>query len=535
MATDDQLELLYQIVSAQLTAEDDCDTVTRRVIAVGEHALIDRGIVDRVVERLVSERSAVAAKSAVPRLFVDWGELPRIGSTARPQFSLVCPAYASKPELRIMVDRDLDHENREHWRGLRCEEAGLWTFQVPFRLTTTGMNCRPGQYIVDVQVAFPDADPGQQRFFGTRIRLMVGGASDDEPILEISGEGQSVVNLQGCDLRAFSKVILRASQDGMINLQELFPVARPEAPTPARESATFEYGLKPDFERERRLPRLSQRFVERGYLERAGLFFEDGRRILLLAKRRVTLGRNRENDVVIRFLPRSTSNDEFSRGVSRTHIALELATEGLILVDESSTGTELNSSLVEKTQTLPQSFAGESLRLEFGCSITVKKPFELALEIFGADHDIDAEDTRLWDQIYLKTLGERMPRIWQTALESGINAVQLDRVGNLAAKEGYVILFREVLIGGSRSRCAIPLSTRAQQPVARLLHAGRCFWIERLHAGGMVELNDVELQPLELAPLAVGQRLNLDGVRCRFGGCEQMFLDEPIEESIDRN
>lgn len=525
----DPADILYQIVSTQLSPSDDRESVTRRVQAVGQQALIDQETVDCVIERLVVERyAATLAAAELPRLFVDWGELPRIGSTARPQFSLVCPGYATKPELHVVVDRDLDHDESDPLRRPRCEESGLWTFYVPFRLTTDGIDCRPGQYMIEVNLTFPDAHPGQPRFFGTRLRLMVKADKSDNSVLEISGDGQSVVNLQGCDLRAFSKVVLKAGQDGIINLQEMSPSSREGSTvaTPQKECVSFEYDLKIDLELEQRLPHLSKRFTERSHIERAGLYFESGRRILLLAKRRISLGRSRDNDIVIRFFPRSAINNELCHNVSRTHAALELTDDGLMLVDESSTGTEINSSVVDKYRMLPNSFVGETFRVELGCSLTVKKSFELELEMFGPERDSDSAGLLLWDNIYLKTLGERMPRIWQTALEMRINAIRLGRAENLADEEGYVILFREVLLGGSRSACAITLPTRTLQPAARLLYAGRCFWVERLGERGVVELNNVELKPKELTPLAIGHQLNIDGVKCEFREAVQCGLDE---------
>jgi hypothetical protein len=528
----DEIDLLYQSIIAQLTPADDRESATRQILAVGQHLQMDRQIIDGVLERLISERYADPPPvPELPRLFVDWGELPQIGSTARPQFTLVCSGFDSRPEVQVTVDRDLDHDPGDPQRRPRCDEHGLWSFYVPFRLTTLGIDCRPGQYLLDVRVSFPEAQAGMPRFFGTRVRLMVKSTSGDDSVLEISGDGQSVVNLQGCDLRSFSKVVLKAGQDGIINLQELLPPSAPSPSsnpvTPQHETVTFEYQLKIDHEREQRLPRLTSRWTERSYLERAGLYFEDGRRVLLLAKRRVTLGRNRDNDIVLRFLPRSAQDDEFSRNISRTHAALELMDTGLSLIDESSTGLELNSSLVKGSRELSRTFLGELFQVDLGCTITVNKSFSLELELFGADPHAEAEDPLMWDQIYLKFLGERMPRLWQTALESGINAVRLDRRENLADQERYVLLFREILLGGSRSSCGIALPNRSGQAVARLLHAGRCFWIERLGERGTLSINDQDLLPRELVPLAVGARLNLDGVRCEFGVYQQMYLEEP--------
>jgi hypothetical protein len=70
--------------------------------------------------------------------------------------------------------------------------------------------------------------------------------------------------------------------------------------------------------------------------------------ILLLAKRHVTLGKNRRNDIVLRICPRSPENDSQSNQISRDHCSLELTESGVVVKDTGSiNGTCLNNERLD--------------------------------------------------------------------------------------------------------------------------------------------------------------------------------------------
>ena len=68
-------------------------------------------------------------------------------------------------------------------------------------------------------------------------------------------------------------------------------------------------------------------------LEMAMLLFENDSRVLLIPKRRITIGRNRGSTIVLRFLPRSKENDRCSLDISRYHMKLEVTSKGLRVED----------------------------------------------------------------------------------------------------------------------------------------------------------------------------------------------------------
>lgn len=488
-------------------------------------------VIAELLRRFRQEIDRRPTRTAAPRLLIDWGELPRVGHQVRPEFSLLCPGYeTSRPEVRVVVDGELDQEG-EVLRRVFLEDPGLWSFQVPFRMTSSGMDCRPGQYLIEVDIAFRDVPPDQARFYCCRIRLNVRDVNETQGgVLEIDGDGQSMVNLQGYDLKQFSKVILKGGADSVINLQNgLGGGADATTPAPDKPVTTFEYQLKVDSEKQRRLPTVSSAVSKRAYLDACGFFFEDGRRTLVIARARITLGRSRDNDVVLRFLPPSEENDNYSRSISRTHCIAELIAEGIEVRDESNRGIEINYRVVQDRELIPAAYAGDVVHLELGVTGTVPKKFELEMALFGPDKRTAREELEYWDELYCEVVEGRMSRLHREALDVGLNAVRYDRVTSLPGEESYVHLLREALLGGSPAQSAIVLKESGSQAQARLLHLDRTFWLEPLPGGLPVRVNGELAPPRELVPLSPGMEVKFGSEVARFDRPSQRYLDSASE------
>ncbi len=521
-------EILYNIVKSQLGSSATLPEIEPLVQTVAATTGIPEPVAELVLARFRAECPANdTAKAATPRLLVDWGDLPRVGNQARPEFSLLCPRYSSRPELRIHVDQSLDHDSTDARRRPQQDEPGLWTFHVPFGMATDGMDCRPGHYLIDVELSFNDVPPELPRFYRCRIRLNVSDSSSDRGgVLEIDGDGQSMVNLQGYNLKQFSKVILKGGQDSVINLQNA--LAGPDerlAEADKKAPTTFEYQLKIDTEKQSRLPTLSTMGKQRAYLDTAGFFFEDGRRTLVMTRPRMTFGRSRENDVVLRFLPSGPENDDFSRNISRTHFLVELTPEGVELRDQSQTGIELNYSVVRDLVVVPTLHAGDVTHIDLGVTGTVPKQFPLQMLMIAPDRRESREELEYWDELYCELVGGRLSRIARDALDLRLNSIRFDRVENLAGEESYVLLLREALIGGSPTQSAIVLKNSGPSAVARVLHMDRSFWLEPLPNGGSVRIDGDSLATRSLTPLSPGMQIQF--------GTETMTFDRPIQKYLD--
>ena len=526
MDVTDPAGIFYQLVKSQLEPGAPLEQIREQVEAAGVAALISEEIVAKVIDRFEAEHAH--PKFSFPRLLVDWGELPRVGHQVRPEFSLLCPGYEDfRPELRVTVDRELDHEE-DPLRRLQIDEPGLWSFHLPFRMTSDGMDCRPGQYLIEVELSFRDVPIDLPRFFRCCIRLTVTDANAvDGGVLEINGDGQSMVNLQGYNLKQFSKVILKGGDDSVINMQDALTGSQDsDISETERPVTTFKYELKVDTEKQARLPRVTHHSQKRAHLDACGFFFEDGRRTLVMARPRVTFGRSRDNDVIIRFLPRSEENDQYSRSISRTHCIAELTTEGIELLDESNRGMEVNYRVVDDREVITSMFSGEVVHIEFGVTGSVPQKFELEMTLFGPDRHVSRDELEYWDELYCEVIGGRLSRMAREALDVGLDAVRYNRVTNLPGEESYVHLLREALIGDSPSKAAIILHDNGPQIQARLLHLDRTFWIEPLQGSSEISVDGEVVPPGTLTALAPGMELRFGNEVIRFDRPSQLYLDE---------
>jgi len=521
---------LFNLVKGQLEGNEDLQQIENQVTVVAHTCNIPQEVVTEVIAEFRAQFAPAVSTVATPRLLVDWGDLPRVGYQARPEFSLLCPAYSARPEIQIKVDRDLDHDANDPLRRPQIDEPGLWTFHVPFRMTTEGMDCRPGHYLLDVEVTFREAPADAPRFYRCRIRLNVPDLNDGQGgVLEIDGDGQSMVNLQGYNLKQFSKVVLKGGEDSVINLQNAIGGDDGEVEAPPVDDqlvTTFEYQLKVNTEKQSRLPTVTPTTDRRAYLDAAGLVFEDGRRTLIYARPRLTFGRSRDNDVVLRFLPRSAENDTNSRNLSRTHCVAEVVPEGIEIRDESRTGIELNYSVVREREVVTTHHTGEVTPIQLGVTGTVPTPLTLEMMTFGPDRYAERDELEFWHELYSEMVGARsLSRLARESLSLQLDAVRYDRVENLKDEESYVLLLREALIGGSPNQAAIVLNDHSTPVQARLLHLDRTFWIEPLSETNLPVIDGNPVPVRSLTPLSPGMKIQFGEETAIFDRPTQLYLD----------
>ena len=139
-------------------------------------------------------------------------------------------------------------------------------FGVPHNVRRRGLP--PGQYRIDVHVSFRDVPSQMPRFYRARIRLnMPDQQSGEDSVLEIDSDDQTLVNMQGCDLKQFSKVVLKGRGAGVINvLQTPEQDASQDAQrrTADKPETAFEYKLRIDAEKQSRMGELDGLRVREG-------------------------------------------------------------------------------------------------------------------------------------------------------------------------------------------------------------------------------------------------------------------------------
>ncbi len=175
MTDTDPVNTLYDSVKQMMGSDLELSAVKDQLDLLAQTG-IPAEVIDKVYLAFQDELDSQQQmpEGYAPRLLVDWCELPRVGHQVRPEFSLICPFFNSKPELSIGVDPELDHDPRHAMRRPQAEEEGLWSFNVPFQMTTESMDCRPGRYLIDVAISFRDVPSGCPRFFRCRIRYYLG-------------------------------------------------------------------------------------------------------------------------------------------------------------------------------------------------------------------------------------------------------------------------------------------------------------------------------------------------------------------------
>ena len=272
-------------------------------------------------------------------------------------------------------------------------------------------------------------------------------------------------------------------------------------------------------------------------LEMAMLLFENDSRILLIPKRRITIGRNRGSTIVLRFLPRSKENDRCSLDISRYHMKLAVTSEGLLVEDrgpdkegKQTKALRISDVVVGNGEHHLVSYdqIDGSLSLELPDRLNCDQPFKFNLDLFGsADDDIKSRKTTAERKLQLlpRSLGlQRKPQLWNLVDQNGIEAVRLQRRGNLE-EEQYVLMFRQTLIGSSQSSCPICLDDRSLAPVAaRLLWLDRSFWLQNLGDAKSVQVDGQSIEPGETIALQTGMRLRFGKTTVTFERARQMHL-----------
>ena len=512
---------LGKFIEARFGNETPSDVIRTAVLSDPALATLSRPDLEAALEEILTARQR-------PRLLVDWGELPQVGRQARPLFTLIASGVSGRPVIKVNVDRSLDNDSSDPLRQVRTEEEGLWSFYVPFSLTNKGLDARPGLYVIDLEVTFPHVAAGQPRFLQTCIRLNIPDATTGQRELVIDGDGQSVVNLAGHDLRSFSRVVLKGDDKSIINLQNFSQAQSQDPAAVPSKPVVFEYELKVNRDIQERLPKLVP--LSQDCKTEAITLVCGNKRIHVFAKKRATFGRQRrtENDVCLRFLPRSTEHDEASREISRTHMALAVTEKGLVLTDEKSAkGVDVDCDPVKGEHTFTHLDAHSGRQIDLPSPLSSSISLGMELTIFGRDPaDADFCSSLEWDDICFEATGEQPSRLWQVARECGIEAARIQRLNNLPEEE-YVFLYRHATIGRSAKDNAVvvPHLSTSLSGDLRLLYTGRIFW---LHSGGRAKItvDGERVTGACLIPLRFGQLLEIDLVPVHVVKVAQLQIDE---------
>jgi len=487
-------------------------------------------------------------------LLIDWGCSPQIGSNLTPEFCIYCPGFGSRPHVHVRVDKRLDCEDWEEGPKLQQKDESIWVFYESLRLTSGGSDCRCGTYRIELHAVFHTGSGPAYCFQGVVRIKVTDTATDAKPVLEIDGDEGAMINLMGRDLSEFAAIRLKGGQRAAINIQEnLFPesdAAQDDAKAQMQGFA-MQLPLKPDFELQQHIPRLSSR-GRHEWMDSAALTLPDGRRTLLLARSSVLCGRERNDrngqkvcDIVLRLWPRITEDHaQLSAKISRSHFRLTLEEGGLTIEDESSFGTYLGGQRLTGPLTLRQNSPPRQMLAVagiLGLELTrhcdpMWRSLEQTLDLIESEYfraaGVSEHELKPWqharrtefDAVRLRRRGklpihEYLPHLAQTLPPVHFESVReaayrIDPTDALSGREEYVLVFRSATLGGSPDD-AICL-TGLQHAHARIFNLGGRFWLEHLAQYQETRVDGELIEPRELVPLAPGMELAFGQQLTRF-------------------
>lgn len=237
--------------------------------------------------------------------------------------------------------------------------------------------------------------------------------------------------------------------------------------------------------------------------------------IVLVSKLKITLGKNRRNDIITRICPRSVVNDNQSNQIGRDHCYLELIEKGAFIKDNRSlNGTLLDSKKVSEN--------GKQIK-------TNTKELEIGSVLKMSVRCLD-DKYRFNNAAYKEALNESLGSLCEIAAKTAINSITLERLNNLGVVdkngfEKYCLIYRVATIG-SVSHCSINFADKGLEPLhAAILYLGQRYYLENLSNLTDVLVNDTTLSKNELMPLSFGDRIRIARLDMIFLQKAQLFID----------
>ena len=473
-------------------------------------------------------RSKFSLAQRLPKLIANWGVAPKIGTRCYPQFLLVCGEDYSDAllDVKFELDDQLEHKASHTQPHPRKNSEDHWIFKFPFNLKTGGSDCVPGIYNMKLELKFAGlSDPLLPSHLFCDIRLTIPDADADavERVLEIDSDDKSIVNLQGLNFRQFSKVKLKGSGSGLINLlQGQSDDAEDETGDSVEGDITQAYLLQVDSKSEVNRLWQSTEITKRVCSKDASLRFPDGRNIVLLSQHRFEFGRSRESDIIVRFFPRSGDNDRKTGALSRLHCVMTIHEKGIEFQDKSKKGTELNYEPIKETSTLERGAFLNEIPFVMGEMLSAKQLELRLVPLVSEEFNAVYQKERLRLVSFASASKIRWGKLWHVSKQLKLDAIRIERENNLS-EEQYVVICQQATIGSSDIDCAIVVQG-LPDIAARLLYIGRIFWLNKAAGDWDVSVDGHSLASNEMVPLSPEHEIEIDGIKMTFGAKAQLYL-----------
>lgn len=458
-----------------------------------------------------------------PYLLFDFGETDlRPGQTLAPEGHVRFAGWEGNVEIRMSIDGRLD---KEHWREsppLSRLASGYWTFPQTLSLTDGRQQCQNGKYWIHFQCRF---DGPHHSVWEGRIKMTI-SHGEDGPSLVIDSDEHSLVNLNGVNLKEFSRVQIQARGNSLVNIQSMLEALRSESAT---NSGT---GRRSDMIPVQLIPYTPPPPPQASHTT-ARVDLPSGRRVVLFAQDQLMLGRNRHapnaldypTDVALRMFPRSEPNDAVSLKISRQQLQLAVCDGQVEFTDPRNADHQSAKPATLNGQPLPSAPIELIPDRAYHYDSALGHEERIGLDLIAYHDDRKAE--------YLQDRLEQLPRTrtsttWRRD-STRYDAIRIERSGftdDYDGREAYLMLMGMALIGSS-PRCAIQVEgSGIRTEHAALLHWDGQF---RLTPWGSVPVYcDQQLiypgQVVTLTPDA-NHTLRLGDTLLQFGPRAQLVID----------
>ena len=473
-------------------------------------------VLEIVDELWPTEVAATVPQEATPFLLIHLTKNPRPGDHLLHECHIRYAGWDGQVIVRPRLVGELD-ELREKNPPIYAGDygSGHWLFHQTISLTKEGYVCQTGEYLMQFDCHFHSGKGFDSEWTGW-IKLRVIDDRDNQT-LEIESEGHGKINLNGVDLKRFTTLKFRASEQGCVNVQSFLEELSRETSqgtNPASQTAVVPIPLRPKGSLP---PPMRSNTVAR-------IDLPSDRRIVLFAQEELILGRNRPDphateyrtDVALRMLPRTEENNSVSMKISKQQLKISACDGQVEFADMRDIAQRADKPAMLDGHSLPATAISLLPGRPYHYESTLGYLEQVGLDII-AIRDEQAAD-------HLQEPLERIPRrrnssTWKRD-SSQIDALLIERSGfsdDSNGREAYLMLMGAVLIG-SAPHCAIRISGPGVHPE----HAALVHWDGQFRLMSW-DRAKVTCDQHELKP---GQFITLNptpGHRLRFGEVEVLF------------
>ncbi|MBM4305230.1 MAG: FHA domain-containing protein [Deltaproteobacteria bacterium] len=229
---------------------------------------------------------------------------------------------------------------------------------------------------------------------------------------------------------------------------------------------------------------------------------DPGKRIFLYSKEEITLGRNKQNDMILRLVPNTYKKEyeervkELLKGkveeipieyfedkknktnfihsirISNKHAEIIEKTGSFYLRDVGST----NGTFVEGRKLKPQ----EEILLKNDTRVNIAGVLDLECK-FYKESKKEQKNRDMQDSCFT-VLGEKSDSCFGIDKRGLVNAIKFKRLNNNPEGEEYLILIREITIGKDRTNAIDIDGEKVSDIHARIIYRDQQYWIEDLNS-----------------------------------------------------